>query len=240
MWLKDIIKKLSTLHCPLKNEEETPDEEEQEEPEQETAPIIMNTKYTILIDNGHGIDTAGKRSPDGTIREYAYCRKVAGELTASLKAKGYDARFLVAEDCDIPLSERVRRVNAVCKEKGATNVILVSIHINAAGNGTQWMDASGWQACMSLNASVRSMTLGECLADAAAKYGLKVRKPKATQKVWEQNLCICRDTNCPAILTENLFMDNHADAEYLKTPEGLKTIVSLHLDGIVSYIENYG
>ena len=25
----------------------------------------------ILIDNGHGIDTPGKRSPDGVLREYA-------------------------------------------------------------------------------------------------------------------------------------------------------------------------
>ena len=26
----------------------------------------------VLIDNGHGIETLGKRSPDGRLREYAY------------------------------------------------------------------------------------------------------------------------------------------------------------------------
>ena len=26
----------------------------------------------ILIDNGHGVETPGKRSPDGRFREYAY------------------------------------------------------------------------------------------------------------------------------------------------------------------------
>lgn len=26
----------------------------------------------ILIDNGHGVDTPGKRSPDRKLREYAY------------------------------------------------------------------------------------------------------------------------------------------------------------------------
>ena len=26
----------------------------------------------ILIDNGHGIETPGKRSPDGSFREYAW------------------------------------------------------------------------------------------------------------------------------------------------------------------------
>ena len=30
----------------------------------------------ILIDNGHGEDTAGKRSPDWTLREYAYTREI--------------------------------------------------------------------------------------------------------------------------------------------------------------------
>ena len=31
----------------------------------------------ILIDNGHGVDTAGKRSPDGSLREYKYTREIA-------------------------------------------------------------------------------------------------------------------------------------------------------------------
>ncbi|MBQ0142118.1 MAG: N-acetylmuramoyl-L-alanine amidase, partial [Prevotellaceae bacterium] len=32
---------------------------------------------TILIDNGHGSDTPGKRSPDGLFREYSYTREIA-------------------------------------------------------------------------------------------------------------------------------------------------------------------
>ena len=31
----------------------------------------------ILIDNGHGVETPGKRSPDGRFREYAYNRLIA-------------------------------------------------------------------------------------------------------------------------------------------------------------------
>ena len=34
----------------------------------------------ILIDNGHGENTPGKRSPDGTFREYAYTREIADEV----------------------------------------------------------------------------------------------------------------------------------------------------------------
>ena len=52
--------------------------------------------------------------------------------------------LLVPEDDDIPLAERVRRINAHCLALGKKNVILVSIHVNAAGNGTKWLNATGW------------------------------------------------------------------------------------------------
>ena len=36
----------------------------------------------ILIDAGHGIDTPGKRSPDGSFREYLWNREIADLLIA--------------------------------------------------------------------------------------------------------------------------------------------------------------
>ena len=66
----------------------------------------------ILIDNGHGQFTAGKRSPDGEFREYYYNRIVARRVTSRLKELVYDAELLVPEDDDISLTERCRRVNA--------------------------------------------------------------------------------------------------------------------------------
>ena len=38
----------------------------------------------VIIDNGHGEDTAGKRSPDGRLREYAYAREIAKRLQCAL------------------------------------------------------------------------------------------------------------------------------------------------------------
>ena len=64
----------------------------------------------IFIDNGHGIDTPGKRSPDGKFREYLYNRIVARRVTAKLQALGYDAELLVPEDNDVSLKERCRHV----------------------------------------------------------------------------------------------------------------------------------
>ena len=86
---------------------------------------------TILVDNGHGSDTSGKRSPDGLFREYSYTREIARRVVSELSDCGYDARLLVPEIEDIPLQERCRRVNAICDEIGTVNVILISIHANA-------------------------------------------------------------------------------------------------------------
>lgn len=63
----------------------------------------------IIIDNGHGVDTPGKRSPDGKLREYAWNRLIAGRIVAVLTDLGHDVQLLVPEQEDISLSERCRR-----------------------------------------------------------------------------------------------------------------------------------
>ena len=105
---------------------------------------VAHSPMKILIDNGHGIQTKGKRSPDGTLLEYAYTRDLARQIVTTLKARGYDSELLVPEDDDIPLPERVRLTNAHCQSLGKANVILISIHVNAAGDGTLWHTATGW------------------------------------------------------------------------------------------------
>ena len=192
----------------------------------------------ICIDNGHGVDTLGKRSPDGVLREYKYCREIAAEVVKRLKTMDYNAQQLVTEENDISLSVRCKRVNDICKHFGASNVLVVSIHCNAAGADGKWHDARGWQACVSLNASAKSKQLASYLFDAAQEQGLKMRSPKPGQKWWAQNLAICRDTNCPAVLTENLFQDNLADVEYLLSDKGREAIINLHVQGIINYIKS--
>ena len=99
----------------------------------------------ILLDNGHGENTAGKRSPDGLFREYKYAREIAEAIERELRTRGYDVERIVKETIDVPLEERARRVNEICGRFGASNVVLVSIHCNAAKNG-EWANARGWCA----------------------------------------------------------------------------------------------
>lgn len=190
----------------------------------------------ILIDNGHGENTPGKCSPDGRLREWAYTREIADRVIAGLQKKGIDAERIVKEMIDIPLSIRCRRANDIYRETGG-DVILVSIHCNAAGSGSDWLSAHGWSVFVSNNASVNSKSLAICLGETAIKKGVFVRQPMPGQLFWMQNLAICRDTVCPAILTENFFQDNKEDVEYLLSDEGKLMVTQIHVDGIIDYLK---
>ena len=115
------------------------------------------------------------------------------------------------EDEDISLSERVRRVNAFCSLSGKQNVILVSIHVNAAGDGTKWLNATGWSV-YTCKGQTESDRLAECLYEAAMKNfpGRNIRTDFSDgDSDWEEQFYILRKSMCPAVLTENFFMDNH-------------------------------
>ena len=195
----------------------------------------------ILVDNGHGVNTPGKCSPDGKFREYKWNREIAHEVVAELKKRGYCAELIVKEDIDISLAERVKRANNKCNQLGVKNVILVSIHVNAAGNG-QWLNAKGWSCFTS-----KGLTKSDKIADELYKVAEKLMPNRTMRKEysdgdadWEAGFYILKNTKCPAVLTENFFMDNKEDLAYLMSAEGRKAIVATHVEGIINYIKQYG
>lgn len=193
----------------------------------------------ILIDNGHGSNTPGKCSPDKSIYEYEYAREIAIELEKQLKDKGITAIRIVTEETDVPLTQRVSRVNNICKKFGSKNCCVVSIHLDAAGSDNKWHNARGFSVRVAKNASQKSKELARYLYEQAEALNLKGNRSVPPEKYWVQNLAICRDTNCAAVLTENLFQDNKDDVKFLLSDEGKNAIVQLHLKGILNYIGDY-
>lgn len=188
----------------------------------------------VLIDNGHGSNTPGKRSPDGRLREYAYTREIAERLVMELRKNGIDAERIVKEEIDVPLAERCRRAN----EYKASEAILVSIHCNAAGNGSDWMSARGWEAWTSVG-KTKADKLATCLYENAeyCLLGMKIRKDMTDgDQDKESGFYILKHTKCPAVLTENLFQDNKKDVEFLLSEEGKLAIVNMHVWGIMKYL----
>lgn len=189
----------------------------------------------VLIDAGHGANTPGKCSPDQSLREYSWAREIAGKLFARLAQLHIPSYILVPEETDVPLSTRTKRANELIQE----DTILVSIHVNAMASDGCWHNASGWGVYVSGNASKNSRRLATNLTEAARTWEseLKIRVPSDSQPYWIQNLAICRDTRCPAVLIENLFQDNKADVEYLKSEPGKVVLTEIMVEGICKYFE---
>lgn len=211
------------------------------------TPPAHKSKIKILVDNGHGNNTAGKRSPWSSHKvppeidfyEYKWNREISHKLVDELRKLGYDADLIVTEEYDVSLEERVRRVNAVCEQYGASNVILISVHANAAGHGDKWMTGRGWCAYTS-KGNTKSDDLAEFLYRAAAENfpGMKLRADKSDgDSDQEANFYIIYRTYCTAVLTENFFYDNVDDVKYILSDEGKLAVIKTHVDGIVNYIK---
>jgi len=53
---------------------------------------------TVLLDAGHGVNTLGKRSPDGRLREYKYCREIVEGIHNKLDSLNIPNVILVPEE----------------------------------------------------------------------------------------------------------------------------------------------
>lgn len=215
---------------------------------QSCEQVSNDCKMVILIDNGHGNNTPGKKSPyscygvkpEIEFYEYKWNREIAAEIHKRLVALGYDARIIVPEIIDISLKERVNRVNKICTEVGTKNVILISVHANAAGNGKEWKTARGWCA-FTTKGTTKSDAFVECLYDEAKKnfVGHKIRTDKTDgDSDLESNFYIIYNSYCPAVLTENFFYDNVEDVKYILSAEGREMVIKTHVDGIIKYLKS--
>lgn len=179
----------------------------------------------IGIDAGHGPETAGKRSPDGTLREYQFNRAVADELQRLLGGYKCISFRTDEESSDVPLKSRSAEANS----KKAT--FFISIHANAAGHG--WSTASGietlirdegtesdrYKASFSLAAAVQRRLI----------EGTKLRDRGIKQRT---DLHILNAVKAPTILVEAGFMTNRIEVQLLRQDAYRKLVADCILKGI--------
>lgn len=211
------------------------------------------SRYTWLLDNGHGGIINGKYStcpnwtydkPElwskmfvhGTTPIYEGCfnRRIVDQISRKLLLAGIDAITIVPENDDISLQDRVTRVNKIHDEN--KNCIFVSVHGNA------------------FNGKVRGFeiftSVGDTDADPVAEvFAKNIEKRFQAQKMrWdltdgdldkEAHFYVLTKTKCPAVLTENLFFDNLTDAKIMMSAEGQEKIATAHFEAILE-IEKKG
>lgn len=182
----------------------------------------------ILLDNGHGINTHGKRSPimaDGSqVLEYKFNREIVNEIAKGLADRNIPFAVLVPEITDVPLDARVRRINTYAKKE---KCLLISIHANAGGG-------SGFEVFTTPGQN-NSDLYAEIIAEEFKKEfpSEKLRTDFSDKDLdKEANFQIIKGSLCPAVLTENFFMDNIHDYNIISSEEGKRKIAKYHINAL--------
>lgn len=180
----------------------------------------------VCIDAGHAKNTAGKRSPDGTLREYEFNRYVAKRLKYHLERHGVQTLYScdIETDVDISLSKRC----AVANSSGAD--VFVSIHANAHGNGTEWTSGNGWEIFI-YKGSTKGKTIAEAIRkESISLLGLKDRGIKT------DSLYVTGNTNMPAVLIEHGFYTHKEECVKLKDSAFREKCAIADAKGILAYL----
>lgn len=179
-------------------------------------------KVKVCLDYGHGKDTCGKRSCDGTLLEYEFNRDVGKRLKAILEHHNIEVVETVTQDADLPLSSR-------CKVANNTNCdYFVSIHANAFGE--TWNDARGWEIHI-IGKGGKAEQLAKCIhKHSIADLGLKDRGIKVS------NFQVLKDTSMPAVLIEHGFYTNKEECAILKTEGFRQKCAEADAKGILEHL----
>ncbi|MEC3882631.1 N-acetylmuramoyl-L-alanine amidase [Halobacillus sp. HZG1] len=184
----------------------------------------------VALDDGHGMQTPGKRTPyipelGRSIRENEFNRKVVAFLSDILLVHGFRVLLVAPTDVDTPLTYRTNAANNYRAD------IYVSVHYNAMSFDFDYSNASG----ISVHVFPGNMKYNSGkLARSVGKY-----LQRGTRQNWrgykEDNFHVLRETNMPAILTENGFMDNRSEALMMLNEDFQKEVAIEHAQGICEY-----
>lgn len=196
------------------------------------------SKLRILLDNGHGKETPGKRSPqwaDGTqLHEYEFNRDIVRRIARMLAHGGISFDIIVPELTDIPLSQRANRINHICDVNGAANCLLLSVHANAGG-GTGW---EVWTTRGQTRADDYAEIFYQHAAAAFPEWKMRTDMTDGDHDK-ESDFTILKKTACPAVLTENFFMDTEKDCRFIMSEEGRDRIARMHYEALLKCIEHH-
>ena len=183
----------------------------------------------VCLDPGHGVETAGKRSPDGTYRECEFTLDMAGRIKAILERHGVAVTLTRSTGNDVSLANRVKIANAI---PGLD--LFVSLHSNAAGSGAAWMSARGY--------GIYTSAEGDTAGRNIAANKILARAKEAGVGLWggglhhNASLYVLKHTTAPAVLIEHLFHDNREDVALLKDSAYRDKLAQADAKGILDYL----
>lgn len=178
----------------------------------------MSNGILVALDGGHGMDTAGKRTPtlpDGSfMHENEFNDAVVGLLKIELERCGFGVLLVAPEEIDTPLSVRVQRAN------DANATFYLSVHANAYDTKFDGdaLDPSGVETYTWT--SGESLRIGTILHNHLIQ-GTPQKNRGVKDGTW---LYVLANTKMPAVLVECAFMDNLREASLLRSEEFRKEV----------------
>ncbi|MFG1889255.1 N-acetylmuramoyl-L-alanine amidase [Micromonospora sp. NPDC049051] len=189
------------------------------------VPIVASPAWAALpkvyIDPGHGGTDPG--AVGNGLQEKNLTLDISLQLRSILLANwAVDVRMSRTTDITRSLAYRTDDANAW----GAN--LLVSVHINSGG-GTgfeSYRYPSANAATVNLHNALHPKVIGKMRTiGSVTDRGLKTA-----------NFHMLRESNMPAVLTENLFIDSVADSNLLKRADFITATARGHAEGIAAYL----
>jgi N-acetylmuramoyl-L-alanine amidase len=154
----------------------------------------------ICIDVGHGgIDSGavgnGLKEKDITLKIALKVRDLLKDVCEVVMTREVDKYVSLQERCDIANNNKAD--------------YFISIHVNSAGK----IKATGFESYVSRFASQKSKELGKKIHDSLAQF--YTSKGFVDRGFKEAGFYVLNNTKMPAILIENLFINNPNEAKYL-------------------------
>lgn len=181
----------------------------------------------VVLDPGHGVETAGKCSPDGTYYEHEFNLDLAKRLKKILERHGVSVTMTRTNEHDVTLADRVATANKVRPD------LFVSIHSNASGDGKGWTDPDGY--------GIYTSSAGDSAGRNKAAKALLARVKAADIPLWggglhHDGLYVLKHTIDPAVLIEHGFHTNKAETALLKTSAYRDKLAEADAKGILDYL----
>jgi N-acetylmuramoyl-L-alanine amidase len=178
----------------------------------------------LVINAGHSKETPGKRTPDGTMREYDFNSAVAKQVRDNLEEyENVQVFFPHSDKMDVPLHERTDYANDEVKADA-----YISIHANAFSG--VWNSANGIETFIHPNAGEDTKQLAKLIHTELIE--MTKRKDRGVKTADFHEL---RETDMPAVLVECGFMTNLVESKLLKTVSYRLLCARAITEGLVTY-----
>lgn len=183
----------------------------------------------IAIDAGHGKKTLGKRCMKkldaNETREWFLNNRIADKVETMLSQ--YEVEVIRVNDTtgekDTPLSTRVKTANSAKAD------MYISIHHNAGLNGKQGGGTVVYYSSSKLERGIQAVKLYNAIITETGLVGNR------SEKAINHGFYVIKNTNMPAFLIENGFMDSPSDVPIILSESHAQRTAN----GIVNFIVDH-